>query len=115
MRRMQKMRVGRVAFIGLVCSVGMNFVSMASKQNVAVVAAKVHQLEKPDPFLQPYFGDDIEGIEAIVRDISACREDWRKDAEKRIENHRKEDLHIKIVRRNGQPFDDEQNIYKIQL
>jgi hypothetical protein len=75
-----------------------------SNSRVSVVRARVHTLEKPDPFLEPYQGHDIAGIEDLVRDISKGREDWRKEARKRIEKHRKEDLHLKIVGRSGKPF-----------
>lgn len=76
----------------------------ALQDRIVTIRAELHELPAPDPFLKPFLGIDTEGIEDIVKDISKCREEWRKEAEQRIEKHRKQDLHINILDRNGKPY-----------
>jgi GH35 family endo-1,4-beta-xylanase len=50
-----------------------------------------------------YSGKDIKGIESLVKEVKAAREDWRKEANKRIDKHRKSDLIISVVGPDGKP------------
>ena len=51
---------------------------------VQTVEAIAYTLPQQDPFLAPFQGTDLEGIEDVVAEIEACREPWRKEAETRI-------------------------------
>ncbi|MDP6037628.1 MAG: hypothetical protein QGG64_03690, partial [Candidatus Latescibacteria bacterium] len=44
-----------------------------------------------------YDGQDILGIESIVDVERSKNEPWRKEANQRIEQHRKADIHIQVI------------------
>lgn len=48
-------------------------------------------------------GNNISGIELLVNDIECGTEQWRKDANARIEQHRKTSGKINLVDKNGEP------------
>jgi len=53
-----------------------------------------------------YDGQDILGIESIVDVERSKNEPWRKEANQRIEQHRKADIHIQVIDQQGQPVED---------
>jgi GH35 family endo-1,4-beta-xylanase len=79
----------------------------SSNNRTPVIKAILHRMEKEDPFLKPYLGTDTDGIEEIVKDIQRNKESWRKKANERIEEIRKEELHLKVLQPNGRPYANE--------
>ncbi len=88
--------------------------SFAIEPTVQTIEASAYTLPETDPFLAPYLGTDTRGIEKVVSQIKSCREPWRKEAETRIQAHRKHDLHLQITRPDGTPY-SEKNIRVRQL
>ena len=81
--------------------------SLASERVVQTVEAFAYTLPEQDPFLAPFQGMDLQGIEVVVSEIKACREPWRKEAEARIQAHRKHDLYLQIMQSDGNPYGGE--------
>lgn len=81
--------------------------SLGVERLVQTVEAVSYTLPQKDPFLAPFQGTDLEGIEDVVAEIEACREPWRREAETRIQAHRKHNLHLQIMRTDGTPYAEE--------
>jgi GH35 family endo-1,4-beta-xylanase len=81
--------------------------SLASERVVQTVEAFAYTLPEQDPFLAPFQGTDLQGVEDVVSEIKACREPWRKEAEARIQAHRKHDLYLQIMQSDGSPYGGE--------
>ncbi len=90
-----------ILLIGLGCGL---YAEASGGKRVVELKAALFAQEKPDPFLVPFQGDDIKGIEGLVREIEQAQEPWRQKANDRIGQVRKEDLHLKVLRSNGRPY-----------
>ncbi len=63
--------------------------------------APIDRTPKPH---DPYDGTDIKGIEQIILHAKQAKEQWRKNADQRIDKYRKATFSLTLLNRNNQPI-----------
>lgn len=77
--------------------------TVVTEPAVATLTAVPFKAIESDTFLEQFGGDDIGGIETIVKELKSDEPPWRKEANRRIDRIRKADLRLVVIDAAGQP------------